>query len=97
MGRPGLQPERTSLAWNRTALAGLALLGAVGKVAADNADALTLTCTAIVLAHTFIVAACAVARGRAVTPEPTRRLFVVTYVSTVVASLAAVTSVGTSW
>lgn len=67
MVRSGLQPERTSLAWNRTALAGLALLGAVIKVAADHADARTVVCAAIVVAHTFIVAACAAARGHAVT------------------------------
>lgn len=97
MSRSGLQPQRTSLAWNRTALAGLALLGAVSKVAADHADARTLVCTAIVVAHTIIVAACAVARGHAITPAPPPRLFVIAYASTVVACLAAIASVATSW
>lgn len=89
--RPGLQRQRTSLAWNRTALAGLGVLGAVGKVAADHIDARTVACAAIVVAHTLVIAACAVVRAHHPAAIPPRRLFAVAYASTVVAGLAATT------
>lgn len=91
--QPGLQPQRTSLAWNRTALAGLGLLGAVVKVAGDHADALTLTCSAIVVVHCGLIAACAIVRARFVAAAPPHRIFRVAYASTVVAGLAATASI----
>ena len=97
MTRPGLQPQRTALAWNRTALASLGLLGAVTKVAADNPNARTIACAAIVILHSLVVAACAIARGRVVTDTATARVFAVAYISTAVAGFAAVASIATSW
>lgn len=97
MSRPGLQPQRTSLAWNRTTLATLGLLGAVGKVAADDPGPRTIACVAIVVAHTLVVAACAVARGNAMSAMPPQPLFVIAYTSTLIAGLAAIASIAGSW
>lgn len=97
MTRPGLQPQRTSLAWNRTALAGLGLLGAVVKVAADNPGTRTITCASIVIAHTLVIAGCAVSRTRTVPGDRARRLFLIAYASTLVAGVASVASIATSW
>lgn len=92
-GGPGLQPQRTALAWNRTALTGLGLLGAVAKVAADRTDAFTLACLAVVLAHTVVIVGCATVRARSLTALPSPRVYLAAYASTLVAGLAAAASI----
>jgi hypothetical protein len=45
--RPETQPQRTALAWTRTALAGAALAGAAAKAAVQHRDALTICCAVV--------------------------------------------------
>jgi hypothetical protein len=41
------QPQRTALAWTRTALAGATLAGAAAKAAVQHRDALTISCAVV--------------------------------------------------
>lgn len=46
-GPPETQPQRTALAWSRTALAAAALAAATSKAAVQHADPVVIACAAV--------------------------------------------------
>ncbi len=95
--KPGLQPERTSLAWHRTALTGMALLGTVAKVAADQHSVLAVVCAVVVLANGVTAVVCGRLRARSRTYASSHRLHLVFASTTVAACVAAAVSLAPSW
>lgn len=90
--RQETQPQRTALAWTRTALAGAALAGAATKAAAQHRDALTITCAVVTWLAAAGVFTCGQRRRsyeRGARP-PIVALFRIAVLCAVAAGLAAV-------
>jgi uncharacterized membrane protein YidH (DUF202 family) len=86
---PGLQPERTALAWQRTGVAG-SLVGGVAVLAAAHRDSLPLVAvTALLTAASALAAGFAATRAQAgldgVQPSPWSRLVATAAVPVLVA------------
>ena len=87
----GLQPERTSMAWTRTALSAGALAGTLVKVAADERSTIDYVCAAVAAAAGLMIYACGRSRAlhAGLAPSVPRRLVVLAMAAALVANLAA--------
>lgn len=94
---PGLQPERTAMAWQRTGLVG-SLIGAVAVLAAAHRGSLPLVAvTALLTGASAAVAGLAATRPqvglRDVLPSPWRRLVATATVTVLIAGSGLVLAV----
>jgi uncharacterized membrane protein YidH (DUF202 family) len=89
--RPDTQPQRTALAWTRTALAGATLAGAAAKAAVQHRTVLTILCAVVTWLAAAGIFACGQRRRsyeRGARP-PIAALFRIAVLCAVAAGLAA--------
>lgn len=89
--RPGWGPQRTALAWSRTALAATSLAGAALKTAVDDRSPASIVCCIVTALATAGIFVCGQLRS-AYEPKPgppSRRLFQLAAGCALAASIAA--------